>query len=504
MAKDEGQAPLLTNRQGHPISNNQDQRTVGPRGPATLENYQFLEKITHFDRERVPERVVHARGFVAHGQFEAYGTIGEEPASHYTRARLFQEKGERTPVTVRLSTVIGGRDSSESARDPRGFAVKFRTEDGNWDLVGNNLPVFFIRDAIKFPDVVHAFKPDPVTFRQDPNRIFDFCTLQPSSLHLLTMVMTTRGIPRNWRTMNGFGVNTYRMVNAAGQGVLVKYHWRTQQGVDGMTAAEAAEQQGKDLGHASQDAYEAIERGECPKWELCVQIMDDGEHPELDFDPLDATKVWPHGQFPLRPVGMMTLDANVKNFFLENEQVAFGTGVLVDGLDFSDDKLLAGRTFSYSDTQRHRIGPNYLQLPVNRPAVPVHTNLRDGSMAYANDGEAFNPHVNYEPSQHGGARQAQAAHPDYQPFISGHLLRESIDRRDDWKQPGVLYTKLSDRDRQDLITNLVKELSACDKAIQERAVAHFVRCHREYGEKVAAGVGIDVASLNIEELTNPR
>lgn len=265
MAMDDGRSPLLTNRQGHPISNNQNQRTVGPRGPATLENYQFLEKITHFDRERVPERVVHARGFVAHGQFEAYGTIGDEPASHYTRAKLFQEKGKRTPVTARLSTVIGGRDSSESARDPRGFAVKFRTEDGNWDLVGNNLPVFFIRDAIKFPDVVHAFKPDPVTFRQDPNRIFDFCTLQPSSLHLLTMVMTTRGIPRNWRTMNGFGVNTYRMVNADGEGVLVKYHWRSQQGVDGMTAAEAAEQQGKDLGHASKDAYEAIERGECPK-----------------------------------------------------------------------------------------------------------------------------------------------------------------------------------------------------------------------------------------------
>jgi catalase len=341
-----------------------------------------------------------------------------------------------------------------------------------------------------------------VTFRQDANRIFDFCTLQPSSLHLLTMLMTTRGIPRNYRTMNGFGVNTYRMVNNAGEGILVKYHWRSQQAVEGMTAAEAAQQQGKDLGHASKDLYEAIEGGDLPKWELCVQVLDDGEHPELDFDPLDATKVWPHGQVPLRPIGMMTLDTNVKNFFLENEQIAFGTGVLVDGLDFSDDKLLVGRTFSYSDTQRHRIGPNYLQLPVNRPAVSVHTNQRDGSMAYTNDGDAFNPHVNYEPSQHLGARQAQPAHPDYRPFISGRLVREPIARRDDWKQPGILYTKLSDRDRQDLITNLTNELDACDKAIQERAVAHFARCHPEYGERVADGVGIDLKSLNVEQLTN--
>ncbi|MGH9103982.1 MAG: catalase [Acidimicrobiales bacterium] len=494
--------PVLTTRQGHPVHDNQDQRTVGPRGPATLENYQFLEKISHFDRERVPERVVHARGFVAHGHFEAYGTIGDEPASRYTRAKLFQSKGIRTPVTARLSTVIGGRDSSESARDPRGFAVKFRTDDGNWDLVGNNLPVFFIRDAIKFPDVVHAFKPDPVTFRQDANRIFDFCTLQPSSLHLLTMVMTTRGIPRSWRTMHGFGVNTYRMVNATGEGVLVKYHWLSQQGVEGMTADEAARQQGQDLGHASKDVRDAIEQGDYPRWELCVQVMSDDEHPELDFDPLDATKTWPHGQLPLRPVGMMTLDTNVKNHFLENEQVAFGTGVLVDGLDFSDDKLLVGRTFSYSDTQRHRIGPNYLQLPVNRPVVPVHTNQRDGSMAYGSDGEAFNPHVNYEPSQRGGVREADQSYKEYRPDVSGQLTKAPIERRDDWKQPGELYRKLSERDRDDLIHNLTAELAGCDKMIQERAVAHFARCDRSYGEQVAAGIGIDLDSLDVEGLTS--
>ena len=291
----------LTNRQGHPVYNNQSQRTVGDRGPATLENYQFLEKISHFDRERIPERVVHARGFVAHGIFEAYGTIGDEPASKYTRAKLFQEKGKETPVVIRFSTVIGGRDSSEAARDPRGFAVKFKTEDGNWDLVGNNLPVFFIRDAIKFPDVIHALKPDPVTFRQEPNRIFDFMSLTPESMHMLTFLFSPRGIPKNYRTQDGFGVNTYKMVDAEGKAVLVKYHWKTQQGLESLTQEQANAVQATDLGHASKDLFDAIENGDYPQWELCVQVMSDDEHPELDYDPLDDTKTWDEEQFPPPP-----------------------------------------------------------------------------------------------------------------------------------------------------------------------------------------------------------
>ena len=230
----------LTNRQGHPVYDNQNQRTVGERGPATLENYQFLEKISHFDRERIPERVVHARGFLAHGFLEAYGTIGGEPASRYTRARLFQERGKRTPLVVRFSTVIGGRDSPETARDPRGFAVKVKTEDGNWDLVGNNLPVFFIRDAVKFPDVIHSLKPDPVTFRQDPNRIFDFMSMTPESMHMLTWLFSPRGIPQSYRHMDGFGVNTYKLVNREGEAVLVKYHWKTKQGIKSLTQEQAS------------------------------------------------------------------------------------------------------------------------------------------------------------------------------------------------------------------------------------------------------------------------
>ena len=352
----------LTTRQGHPIANNQNQRTVGSRGPATLENYQFLEKVSHFDRERTPERVVHARGFVAYGEFEATGKVGDEPASKYTRARLFQEAGKKTPMVVRFSTVIGGRDSSEAARDPRGFAVKFYTEDGNWDLVGNNLPVFFIRDAIKFPDVIHSLKPDPVTFRQEANRIFDFMSQTPEAQHMLTFLFSPRGIPRSYRHQEGFGVNTYKMVNAEGGTTLVKYHWAPHCGVQSLTQSEANKVQGQDLGSASKDLFDSIKKGDYPKWDFLVQTMDDNDHPELDFDPLDDTKVWPEDQFPLRKLGTMTLNRNVENFFAENEQIAMGTGVLVDGLDFSDDKMLVGRTFSYSDTQRHRVGTNYLQI----------------------------------------------------------------------------------------------------------------------------------------------
>jgi catalase len=482
--------PPLTTRQGHPVYDNQNQRTVGSRGPATLENYHFLEKISHFDRERIPERVVHARGFVAHGEFEAYGTIGDEPASTYTRAKLFQEKGKKTPVTIRFSTVIGGRDSSEVARDPRGFAVKLRTEDGNWDLVGNNLPVFFIRDAIKFPDVIHSLKPDPITFRQEPNRIFDFMSLTPESMHMLTWLFSPRGIPKSYRHMDGFGVNTYKMVNAKGEGVLVKYHWKTRQGIESLTQAQANEIQATDLGSASKDIFEAIERGDHPQWELNVQVMSDDEHPELDFDPLDDTKTWPEDQFPLLPVGMMTLNRNVENHFAENEQVAFGTGVLVDGLDFSDDKMLVGRTFSYSDTQRYRVGPNYLQLPVNAPVSRPATNQRDGQMTHHVDTVGQNPHTNYEPSSTGGLHEAEPAGPPYEPMIQGRLTRATIERTNDYGQAGERYRTMPDWERDNLVLNLVDALGQCERHIQDRMVRHFGQCDPEFGRRVAEGIGV--------------
>jgi catalase len=484
--------PVLTNRQGHQVYDNQNQRTVGARGPATLENYQFLEKISHFDRERIPERVVHARGATAFGYFEAYGSFGDEPISKFTRAKLFQEKGKRTDVALRFSTVAGGRDSSEALRDPRGFAVKFYTEDGNWDLVGNNLAVFFIRDAIKFPDFIHSQKPDPVTFeRQVANRVFDFWSQTPEALHMITILMSPRGIPASYRTQQGFGVNTYKWLNAAGESVLVKYHWLPEQGVKSWTAEDAAAVQAQESGPHTKDLYDAIDRGDYPAWELNVQIMSDDEHPELDFDPLDDTKVWPENLFPLTPIGRLVLDRKPVNFFTESEQIAFGTGVLVDGLDFSDDKMLVGRTFSYSDTQRYRIGANYLQLPVNAAKVPVHTNQRDGQMAYGVDGTGTNPSVNYEPSIIGGLREGTyPTHDEQGPVISGRLTRKRIPRTNDYQQAGERWLLQEDWEKAEVVANLVGNLQQCDREIQERMVWHFYLCDDSYGQAVGDALGI--------------
>jgi len=483
---------VLTNRQGHQVYDNQNQRTVGARGPATLENYQFLEKVSHFDRERIPERVVHARGAVAFGYFEATGMVGDEPIAKYTRAKLFQEAGKKTDLAIRFSSVIGGRDSSEAARDPRGFAVKFYTEDGNWDLVGNNMGVFFIRDAIKFPDVIHSLKPDPITFRQEPSRIFDFMSQTPESMHMLVNLFSPRGIPANYRTMQGFGVNTYKWVNQAGESKLVKYHWSPSVGVSSMTEADAAVVQGGDLGHASKDLYEAIERGEYPEWELKVQLMDDGDHPELDFDPLDDTKVWPENVFPLLSVGKMVLNRNVSNFFAENEQLSFGTGVLVDGLDFSDDKMLVGRTFSYSDTQRYRVGPNYLQLPVNSAKnARVATNQRDGQMTYHVDGGGENPHVNYEPSITGGLREGTyPTHDEQGPEITGRLTRKRIPLTNDYQQAGERFLLMEPWEQDDLVANFVDLIGQAAREVQERMVWHFFLVEDSLGQRVGDGLGI--------------
>jgi catalase len=486
---------ILTNRQGHPITDNQSSRTVGSRGPATLENYQFLEKISHFDRERIPERVVHARGFTSYGEFVATGMIGDEPASTYTRAKLFQEPDKVTPVALRFSTVIGGRDSSEVARDPRGFAIKFYTEDGNWDLVGNAFGVFFIRDAIKFPDVIHSLKPDPVTFRQEPNRIFDFMSQTPESMHMLTLLFSSRGIPASYRNLEGFGVNTYKMVNAQGETFLVKYHWHPREGVASLTEAEAAKVQGADLGSASHDLYNAIERGDFPVWDGFVQVMDDHEHPELDFDPLDDTKIWPEDQFPLRAIGTLTLNRNVDNVFAENEQISMGTGVLVDGLDFSDDKMLVGRTFSYSDTQRYRVGPNYLQLPVNQAKnATVATNQRDGQMTYHVDtAEGQNPHINFEPSIHGGLQESTREEPNTPPEVTGRLTRARLERRNDYGQARARYATIPDAwERDELIDVLVELLGSCERDVQERMLWHLFMVHDDYGQRVADGLGMSV------------
>ncbi len=340
--------------------------------------------------------------------------------------------------------------------------------------------------------MIHSLKPDPVTFRQEPNRIFDFMSLTPESMHMLTWLFSPRGIPKSYRHMDGFGVNTYKLINARGEGVLCKFHWKTQQGIESLTQAQASEIQAHDLGSHSKDLFEAIERGDYPRWELCVQIMGDDEHPELEWDPLDNTKIWPEDEFPLRPVGMMTLNRNVQNFFAENEQAAFGTGVLVDGIDFSDDKMLVGRTFSYSDTQRYRVGPNYLQLPVNQPVVRPATNQRDGQMTYYVDTVGQNPHTNYEPNSTGGLREADPPGPMYEPEIHGRLTRATIERTNDYRQPGERYRTMPDWEREDLVLNLTDALSQCERHIQERMVEHFTRCDPDFGRRIAEGIGVSV------------
>ncbi|MFI2857222.1 catalase [Paenibacillus sp. JSM ZJ436] len=496
----------LTDRQGHPIHDNQNVRTVGDRGPTTLENYHFLEKITHFDRERIPERVVHARGAGAHGYFEAYGTVGDEPVSMYTRAKLFQEQGKRTPVFVRFSTVVHGSGSPETLRDPRGFAVKFYTEEGNWDLVGNNLKIFFIRDPLKFPDMVHAFKPDPVSNVPGPVGMFDFVSRSPEATHMITFLFSPWGIPANYRQMQGSGVNTYKWVNAEGNAVLIKYHWEPlKQGIRNLTQKEASEIQGMNDSHATQDLYEAIERGEYPEWELCVQIMSDDEHPELEFDPLDPTKLWPPEQFPFLKVGKMVLDRNPENYYNEVEQVAFGTGVLVDGLDFSDDKLLQGRTFSYSDTQRYRVGSNYLQLPINAPKKRVATNQRGGQMQYYVDqAPGQNPHVDYEPSMMDGLKEALQSGKPHEPHYNERLVRKPIERSLNFKQAGDTYRAFEEWEREELVSNLVGALSLCSSEIQEQMVKHFTEADQDYGRRVAEGLqhhtgGGDMREQAVEE-----
>lgn len=479
----------LTNRQGHPVTDNQNVRTVGNRGPITLENYDFIEKMSHFDRERTPERVVHARGAGAHGYFETYGKVGEEPVNKYTRAKVFQEAGKRTPVFTRFSTVVGGKESPETARDPRGFAVKFYTEDGNWDLVGNNLKIFFIRDPIKFPDMVHSFKPDPVSNISDPERMFDFLSQTPESLHMVTFLFSPWGIPANYRQMQGSGVNTYKWVNDKGEAVLIKYHWEPKQKIKNLTQREADEIQAKNIGHATQDLYESIENSDFPEWELCVQILSDDEHPELDFDPLDDTKLWPPEQFPFLPVGKMVLNRNPSNFFLETEQIAFGTGVLVDGLDFSDDKMLQGRTFSYSDTQRYRVGSNYLQLPINAPKKRVATNQQGGQMAYQVDlGPGQNPHVNYEPSTLGGLTEAKQVGKEHHPEYNEKLVRESIDRSNNFGQAGDTYRSFEEWEKAELISNLVDALKICQPQIQEKMQEYFTIADEEYGRRFSEGL----------------
>jgi len=475
----------LTTNQGVPVTDNQNSLTIGQRGPVLLQDVQFIEKMAHFDRERIPERVVHAKGAGAHGYFQVYKSM-----KPHTKAKFLQDPKKKTPVFVRFSTVTGGRGSADTVRDPRGFAVKFYTEDGNYDLVGNNLPVFFIRDAIKFPDMVHAFKGSPDTNMPSASSahdsFWDFISLTPESIHMITWLFSDRGTPKSYRMQEGFGVNTYVWVNAEGKAVYVKYHWKPKLGVQNMDRHEATRLAGVDPDYLTRDLHDAIAKGEEVEFELNVQLMDIADELKQDFDPLDPTKTWPEGKLPLMPVGKMVLNRNPENFFTEVEQAAFCPASIVPGIEFSADKLLQGRTFSYADTQRHRLGANYLQLGVNRPIVPVNNNQRDGAMQIGQ----FSGPVNYEPNSLAGGMPEEAREEGkarvYQ--LEGKVTRQKISLTNDFAQAGERYHSLSKMDQEHLIDNLIADLMHIDKPIQKRVIDNLTQADSALGRSVARGL----------------
>jgi len=478
----------LTTNQGVPITDNQNSLTVGERGPVLLQDVQFIEKMAHFDRERIPERVVHAKGAGAHGYFRVYKSM--EP---YTKAKFLQDPDKKTPVFVRFSTVTGGRGSADTVRDPRGFAVKFYTEEGNYDLVGNNLPVFFIRDAIKFPDMVHAFKGAPnsniPSASSAHNRFWDFISLTPESTHMITWLFSDRGTPKSYRMQEGFGVNTYVWVNAEGKAMYVKYHWKPKLGVHNIDRHEATRLAGVDPDYLTRDLYDTIASGDEVAYELNVQLMDIADELKQNFDPLDATKTWPEDKFPLMPVGKMVLNRNPENFFAEVEQAAFCPASIVPGIEFSGDKLLQGRTFSYNDTQRYRLGANYLQLSINRPLVPVDNNQRDGAMQSG----AFSGPVNYEPNSLAGGMPMEAPAGTSRVYrVEGEVTRRKISKTNDFEQAGERYRSLSKMDQEHLVDNLVADLMHIDKPIQQRVVENLTKADPELGRSVAEGLKFEM------------
>jgi catalase len=472
----------ITEDGGQPVGDNQNSRTAGPNGGVMLDNFHLLQKLARFDRERIPERVVHARGVGAHGEFVSYAD-----QSNLTKAKLFSAAGKKTPVFVRFSTVIHPNGSPEQLRDPRGFAVKFFTEEGNWDLVGNNLPVFFIRDAIKFPDMIHSLKPSPVTNQQDPNRFFDFFSHIPESTHMLTFVYSDMGTPANLRQMDGFGVHAFKWVNAKGDVTYIKFNWRSLQGLKNYTAEEAAAASAKNHSGHTEDLYENIKAGQFPSWELRVQLMKPSDLDKFDFNPLDDTKVWTG--IPEQPVGKLTLNRVPENFFQFTEQSAFAPGMLVPGIEPSEDRMLQGRLFSYADTQRYRVGTNYLMLPVNRPYATVDNNNQDGAMNFG----ITSGDVNYEPSVTTGGRRDLAPAKYSQAPLSGSVQQQPIEKTLNFRQAGELYRSFTEVERANLIKNLAGDLGKVkNPAVKVQIVSHFYQADVEYGSKLAAALGVSL------------
>lgn len=476
--------PFMTTDAGEPVADNQNSLTAGERGPILISDHLLLERMAHFNRERIPERVVHAKGAGAYGVL----TITQD-ISQYTCAKLFSKIGNTCGMFLRFSTVAGEQGSADTARDPRGFACKFYTEEGNWDLVGNNTPVFFVRDPLKFQDFIHSQKRHPATGMRDNTMQWDFWSLSPESLHQVTILFSDRGIPATYRHMHGFSSHTFSLWNHKGERFWVKWHFKTLQGIRCLTDDEAAKIAGQDMDYHRRDLHTAIEKGDFPKWRVEIQIMPEKEAETYHINPFDLTKVWPHKDYPPREVGILELNHNPENFFAEVEQAAFEPSNVPHGMGFSPDKMLQGRLFSYPDTHRYRLGVNYAQLPVNRPRCPVNNYNRDGFMRF--DGN-FGGEVNYQPNSFGGPIDSkQFSEPPLK--ISGDADRyDHRKNNDDYSQAGNLYRLMNEDQKSQLIDNIVRSMKSVPQAIQLRQVNHFCKADPNYGERVAKGLGISI------------
>jgi len=483
-------AQHLTTSNGAPVDDNDNSITVGPQGPVLIQDFALIDKLAHFDRERIPERVVHAKGAGAHGYFEVTADI-----TKYCKAKFLNKVGKKTPVFTRFSTVGGEKGSADCERDPRGFAVKFYTEEGNWDMVGNNTPVFFIRDPMKFPDFIHTQKRNPQTNLKDPDMFWDFLSLTPESIHQLTILFSDRGIPKTYRHMNGFSSHTLKWVNAEGRAYWIKLHFKTESGIQNLTSEEAQKLHGIDGDHATRDLFNHIANGGEAAWKVCAQIMNFEDAFRYRFNPFDITKVWPQKDYPLIPFGRMVLNRNPENYFAEVEQSAFSPSHMVPGIEPSPDKMLQGRLFSYPDTHRHRLGVNYQQIPINCPYATrnkVVNGYRDGFMAVDGNGGSSR---NYHPNTFGGP----SGRPDTR--IQGYDATGVVGRyryqhpNCDYEQAGNLYRLMTPDQKSRLVSNIVGHLGNARKDIQERQVVHFYKADSDYGLRIAKGLGLDVTKV---------
>ncbi|KAB8032133.1 catalase [Fluviispira multicolorata] len=469
----------ISTNSGAPIPSNEHLLTAGDRGPALLQDYFFIEKIAHFDRERIPERVVHAKGAGAFGYFEVTHEV-----SKYTKADFLREVGLKTDIFVRFSTVGGEKGSSDFDRDPRGFAIKFYTQEGNYDLVGNNLPVFFIRDPLKFPDMVHTHKRNPQSNLKDANAFWDFNSLSPETVHMLTMLFSDRGTPKTYRNMHGFGVHTFKFVNKKNESFFIKWHLKTDAGIQTYSASEAAH---ADVDGATRDLFEHIKKGGKATWKVYIQVMPTKEANTYKYNPFDPTKVWLYSDYPLIPVGKLILNRNPENFFQDVEQAAFTPANLVPGIEASPDKLLQGRIFSYADTQRHRLGPNYALLPVNCPYSKKISNYqRDGAMRIDGNGGST---INYSPNSYGGPRSNPLT--TEQPIaLVGNSGRTEYPKKDDFVQAGLLYEVFSEEEKKALTSNIAGHMKPVEKEIKVRQLSYFYQANKDYALRIANILGI--------------